>query len=92
MPFTYAGAILSRWLRVPLILEFNGSNVWMAQHWDPMKFGSWLRMCEDVSLAHAWLIVVVSEVLRDELVACGISESRILVNPNAVDPDFFRPG
>ena len=92
MPFTYAGAILSRWLRVPLILEFNGSNVWMAQHWDPMKFGSWLRMCEDVSLAHAWLIVVVSEVLRDELMACGISESRILVNPNAVDPDFFRPG
>ncbi len=92
MPFTYAGALLSSWLRVPLILEFNASNVWVAQHWDPVHFGSWLRICEDVSLAHAWLIVVVSEVLRDELVAGGISESRILVNPNGVDPDFFAPG
>ena len=90
--FIFSGALLSCWLRVPLVVEYNGSEVWIAEHWDPSRFKSWLSMCERVSLSAASLIVVVSEELRDELVGRGIPASRVLVNPNAVDPELFSPG
>lgn len=89
--FVIAGALLSRWLRVPLVLEFNGSEVWTAKFWDPTRFRSWLSLCEDFSLASASVILVVSEALRDELVMRGVSPARILVNPNGVDVDRFCP-
>ena len=89
--FTFAGALLSRWLRVPLILEFNGSEVWMAQFWDSTRFPRWLKLCEEFSLACASMIVVVSDVLRDDLVSRGLPIVRIVVNPNGVDADYFRP-
>jgi glycosyltransferase involved in cell wall biosynthesis len=89
--FVVAGALLSRWLRVPLVLEYNGSEDWIARHWDPSRFRSWLRLCEAVSLASASLIVVVSETLREELLSRGIPSERIVVSPNAVDPGIFRP-
>jgi glycosyltransferase involved in cell wall biosynthesis len=89
--FVVAGALLSRWLGVPLVLEYNGSETWLADFWDPARFRSWLRLCEEVSLSRAHLIVVVSEVLRQDLVRRGIPEDRILVSPNAVDPAVFHP-
>src|SRR4029077_12249174 len=33
-PFSLVGVLVAWWLRVPLILEYNGSEVWMARHWD----------------------------------------------------------
>src|SRR5262245_39885498 len=32
-PANYAGVALARRLSVPLVLEFNGSEVWIADHW-----------------------------------------------------------
>ncbi|MGO9127632.1 MAG: glycosyltransferase family 4 protein [Terriglobales bacterium] len=89
--FLFAGALLSLLLRTPLVLEYNGSEVWVAQHWDPSRFGSWLAICEEVSLKAAALIVAVSEPLRDELIRRGVPGERILVNPNGVDPHLFHP-
>ena len=89
--FSVAGAILARRLRVPLVLEYNGSEIWMADYWDPTRFRAWLRMCEDVMLKSASAIVVVSQPLKDELVQRGFAAERVLVNPNAVDPTYFRP-
>jgi len=90
--FSVAGALLSRRLSVPLILEYNGSEEWMANHWDPNPLRSWIRWCEEVTLRSAARIMVVSKVLRDDLVERGIRPDRIRVNPNAVDPDYFYPG
>lgn len=89
--FVFVGALLSRWLRVPLVLEYNGSEDWTAKFWDPSRFRAWLRLCERVSLSSASLIVVVSEPLRDDLLRLGIPGEKILVNPNAVDPATFQP-
>lgn len=88
--YTVAGALLANWLHVPLVLEYNGSEVWVAQHWDPTRMATLLRLAEEVSIRSASLLVVVSSALRDDLLAIGISENRILVNPNGVDPDQFR--
>lgn len=89
--FSIAGAILARRLGVPLILEYNGSEVWMADYWDPTRFRTWLRMCEEAMLKCASLVVVVSEPLKEELLARGIPPERVLVNPNGVDPEYFHP-
>ena len=89
--FLFAGALLSRWLGIPLVLEYNGSEDWIARHWDPARFASWLRLCERVSVDAASLIVVVSNALKQQLIESGITARRILVNPNAVDPDWFYP-
>jgi len=90
--FAIAGALLSSRLKVPLILEYNGPQGWIADHWDPARFRSWIRLCEEVTLRCAARIIVVSEALRAELSARGIPADRIRVNPNAVDPDYFYPG
>jgi glycosyltransferase involved in cell wall biosynthesis len=89
--FVIAGVLLARALRVPLILEYNASEVWMAEHWDPARFLPWIRLAEEVMLAGASVIVTVSEVLRLELIERGLPAERIFVNPNGVDPSKFRP-
>jgi glycosyltransferase involved in cell wall biosynthesis len=89
--FVVTGALLAFWRRIPLVLEYNSSEVWLAENWDPSRFRLWLRLCEDVSLSAASLIVVVSAPLREELIRRGIPRERILVNPNAVNPSVFRP-
>ena len=92
MRYAYAGAWLARCTGVPLVLEFNGFEEWVAQHWDPARFLEWIRIAEGVSIHAATLIVVVSSPLKKMLVERGIAESRILVNPNGVDSDLFQPG
>jgi glycosyltransferase involved in cell wall biosynthesis len=87
-----AGALLSNSLKIPLILEYNGPEGWIADHWDPTPFRSMISLCEEVSLRCAARIIVVSEALRAELAERGIPADRIRVNPNAVDPDYFYPG
>jgi glycosyltransferase involved in cell wall biosynthesis len=92
LAFSIAGALLSRRLRVPLILEYNGSEAWMARHWDPNPLHNWIERCESATLQCAARIMVVSEALREELLNRGIEADRIRINPNGVDPDFFCPG
>jgi glycosyltransferase involved in cell wall biosynthesis len=89
--FVIAGALLARKLKSPLILEYNGSEVWVAKNWDPSRFKVWLRLCEEYSIRSATLIVVVSEPLKRELMNRGITEERIVVTPNGVDAALFQP-
>jgi len=89
--FMFAGALLSRLMGIPLVLEYNASEDWMAKYWDPTRFRSLLRLCERVSVKAASLIVVVSNPLKQRLIEVGVPAERILVNPNAVDPGSFHP-
>jgi glycosyltransferase involved in cell wall biosynthesis len=89
--FLFAGALLSRLMKIPLVLEYNASEDWMAKFWDPTRFSPWLRLCEKVSLKSASLIVVVSNPLKQQLIEAGVPTERILVNRNAVDPEWFHP-
>jgi glycosyltransferase involved in cell wall biosynthesis len=78
----------------PLILEFNGSEVWVDKHWSPQKRISltWLiAWFERYNLQYATRVVVVSAVLKDMLVQQGVDATKILINPNGVDTDLFDP-
>lgn len=89
----FAGALLAWWYNKKLILEYNGSEVWVAKNWnEPGKWFLFLwpvKVIENLNIKYANTIVVVSKPLKDELVARGIDPKRILVNPNGVDPERF---
>lgn len=88
----YAGVILSRRWRVPLVLEYNGSEAWIARNWGKaLKFHNLAVRAENVCLKNAHLVVTVSAVLRDELIERGVQPDRIVFYPNCIDPDIFSP-
>jgi glycosyltransferase involved in cell wall biosynthesis len=88
----YAGVVLSRKLGVPLVIEYNGSEVWAARHWGrKLSFERIAESAEAVSLEQAHVVATVSSVLRDELIARGVPEERIACYPNAVDAGRYDP-
>ena len=88
----WAPAALAEAFGVPLILEYNGSEIWVEEHWGRgLKYPDVARRIEDWVIRSADLITVVSRPLKDELLGRGIDENRITVNPNAVDPGRFDP-
>ena len=89
--FVAAGAILARLLDVPLALEYQNPEYWWAKTYGNSRFLRLIARIEDLVVAAASIIVVVSEALRDELVEQGVRPDRIVVNPAGVDPDRFRP-
>lgn len=102
-----ATALVCRRTNTPLVLEFNGSDVWVFRYWTSRNSKSRIQNLfhrlkqalvrpvleynERLNLKAAYLITVVSEPLRASLVECGIPPERILVNPNATDPGKFKP-
>jgi glycosyltransferase involved in cell wall biosynthesis len=88
----YAGIRVARSHHVPLIIEYNGSEIWMSRHWGhPLKYEALSERIERLVLASADLIVVVSRAMEDELIARGFDRSRIFVNVNGVDETRYRP-
>jgi len=88
----YAGLVLARRLRVPFVREYNGSEIWMSRHWGrPLLYEALATRIELLNANGADLVVVVSRAMRDELVRRGVDSNRVLVNPNAVDPDRYSP-
>lgn len=88
----YLGVLLSRAFRIPLVVEYNGSEVWIAKHWGrPMRFHTLAAMAEKAMLRHAHLVVTISDVLKDELISKGVEADRIVCYPNCIDPHVFSP-
>ena len=88
------GVLLHFLYKVPLILEYNGSEIWMEKHWahnKRLKLTWLVRLIENINIYHADIIVVVSEPLKDELVQRGVCPKTILVNPNGVNTEQFNP-
>ncbi|MEX0849066.1 MAG: glycosyltransferase family 4 protein [Candidatus Dependentiae bacterium] len=88
------GVWLSASFNIPLFLEFNGSEVWVDKHWSKGRklHLSWLiEKVEKFNLNHADTIIVVSQVLKEQLIDRGIDEQKIKVNPNGVDINQFNP-
>lgn len=105
-PVSFIGAYLANKYHIPLILEFNSSEIWKIKNWQ-VKECFWRRalkkifnyfiqvplICsvENYNLRSARLIVVVSKVLKEDLIARGVKAERILINPNGVDIEKFHP-
>lgn len=90
----FTGVLLSRIKKIPLILEYNGSEVWVFRIWAKKE---WLhlmglaKIIEYINIEAADYIVVVSQALKDELISRNIDAQKILVNPNGVNTQEFNP-
>ena len=90
--FSWAGVEASLLTGRPLFLEYNGSEVWVGRHWDRVGKLALLARYERLNLAAAARVFVVSEVERRNLLRAGVEDEKIVVNPNGVDAERFRPG
>lgn len=90
--FQYATSVLKREFGIPLILECNGSEVWIKKNWGKVYLEPLLRWAEEVQFAEADVITVVSDVMKQQLADLGVPAAKVIVNPNGVDTGLFRPG
>ena len=87
-----SGVLLREELGIPLVLEFNGSEVWAQRHWgERLRFEALAERLERACLRHADLVVVVSQALVEQAVSLGAPRERVLFYPNAIDPAVFDP-
>jgi len=87
-----SGVRLARALGLRLVLEYNGSEVWAQRYWGrPLHLETPSRWIELACLRHADLVVTISEPLRQEVLAAGIPEERVIFYPNCVDTRMFDP-
>jgi glycosyltransferase involved in cell wall biosynthesis len=89
--FTWAGVEASLRSGRPLFLEYYGSEVWVGRYWDRVNMLGLLERIERLNLEAAARILVVSEAERRNLLRAGIPDNKIVVNPNGVDAQKFRP-
>ncbi|MCP4613440.1 MAG: glycosyltransferase family 4 protein [Planctomycetes bacterium] len=104
--FSFAGAYLARKKNLPLVLEFNSSDVWKIKHWEQPKNGllgllkklfqnlftlPMAKFLEHYNMDRASVIVVVSEVLKQNLLKHKVPRKKILVNPNGTNPIIYSP-
>jgi len=90
--FSWAGVAAALRTKRPLFLEYNGSEVWVGRHWDRVDKLDLLTRYESLNLNAAARIFVVSEVERQNLLQAAVEPEKIIVNPNGVDVDKFKPG
>lgn len=88
-----SGAILARELGIPLVVEYNGSEIWCNRQWGAgVRYLREFRRAEEAMLSSASFIFAVSRVLHEELLARGVAPERAGWYPNGIDPAVFDPG
>ncbi len=90
--FASYGADLADGAGIPLVLEWNKSEVWAHRHWhtqNPLKrmFNPVAERIERNVLRRAALIAAVSSHTAREAIELGAPSDRVLVLPNGVDID-----
>lgn len=90
--FTFAGLFFSILKRVPFVLEYNGSEVWVREKW-----GGKLTLLNKLAIfierrvvELADFVVVVSKPLLEEIEEIRKSEKNIIFYPNCVREDMFE--
>ena len=87
-----AGLVFAHSHGVPFVLEYNGSEVWINRNWGRVLQSEAIALRNEIlNLMNADLVVVVSQVLAEELIRRGVPERRVLINPNGVDANVYRP-
>jgi glycosyltransferase involved in cell wall biosynthesis len=88
----FLGPLLGRKLNVPVVVEFNGSEVWAAENWGQrLALRDEAEAAEQAALSKADVVVTVSDPLVEDLRRRGVPDERIVVYPNCVDPEAFHP-
>ena len=87
--FRSEGLTESRRAGLPFVLEVNAPLAWEARRFRRLRFKRAAERNERNVWRDAGLVVVPSQPLAD--LVRGVGQSSVLVVPNAVDPQRFRP-
>jgi glycosyltransferase involved in cell wall biosynthesis len=88
----WTGVHVAERFGLPLIVEYNGSEVWVSKNWGAgLRHAQVMEQAEEAMLRRADLVFTISEPLRDELIDRGIPSERVAWYPNCVDPNKFDP-
>ncbi len=88
----YVGALMSQRYGIPYILEYNGSEMSIKRSFESAyENEDYYYSVEDRVFKQATAIVVVSELIKEDLVKRQVDQDKILVNPNGVDTDHYQP-
>ena len=88
--FNFSGALASRWLRIPLILEVNSPLAQEQADLGQQSLGGLARWSERWICNHASAVITVSTPLRELLVKSGVTCDLITVISNGVDTERFH--
>mgnify|MGYP001822756610 FL=1 len=88
--FNFSGALVSRWLRIPLILEVNSPLAREQADLGQQSLGGLARWSERWICNHAAAVITVSTPLRELLVQSGVNRELITVISNGVDTERFH--
>ncbi len=83
---------LARLAGVPCVLEVNGLSEWFSREfrgWRRLLLWPLIRKVEKSVTRGADLCIAISAPVAAQLDALGVPKSRILIQPNGVDPDRF---
>jgi len=86
-----AGSLLARRLGVPHILEVNAPLADEEARFRDLRLRRLTHLLERRLLRRADRVVVVSRALEQHVRRLGVAPARILLLPNAVDPEVFHP-
>lgn len=87
--FGFALALLSRFYKIPLVLEVN--TTCLDYDVRQIRFRWLARKIENYVFSKATVIIVVSNYLKNKIFnEYNVFENRIVVTPNAIDPDEFN--
>jgi len=86
----YTGVWVAKLLNIPCVMEYNGSEIWMAQNWGkPLRYTEITEKIELAVFNAADLIVGNAKALKEELVNRGVNSNKIFTVPNGVDISRF---
>jgi glycosyltransferase involved in cell wall biosynthesis len=90
--YDQTGVGLSRKLGIPLVLEYNSSEVWTSINMGgKLRLPGTARKIETTNLQRADAVVVVSDELKEDLVRSGVDPEKVFVNYNGADTRLFNP-
>jgi glycosyltransferase involved in cell wall biosynthesis len=84
-PDGFAAVLLARWFNRPVVITARGSDINRDRH-----FRSIRRLLR-FTLRRANKVIAVSHALKEAITALDVPTEKIVVIPNGVDTDTFRP-
>jgi glycosyltransferase involved in cell wall biosynthesis len=88
--FNFAGALLARIFRIPIVLEVNSPCAFEHKREGDIRGYRFAAWTERVICNASAKVIVVSTPLRRILIDLGVKADKIVVMPNGINPEHFR--